>query len=106
MEKQSAGAPTGSDKAQRGNEDKAQRGNEIFERKVRPHVDVEKEARKYVIIDLASEDFEVDRNQRAAFDRLVQRQPEAQSRQTLWLRRVGSRYAHHFGGRLRDEDLR
>ena len=85
--------------------EKAQRGNDIFERKVRPHVDVEEEAQKYVIIDLASEDFEVDRNQRAAFDRLVQRRPEAQG-QTLWLRRVGSQYGHHFGGLLWEEEGR
>lgn len=82
--------------------DKAQRANDIFERKVRPHVDVENEAQKYVIIDVESEDFEVDRNQRAAFDRLAKRRPEARGR-TLWLRRVGSRYGHHFGGRLTEE---
>ena len=79
----------------------ARRGNEIFERKVRPHVDVEKDARKYVAIDVETEDFEVDRNQRAAADRLMKRRPEAQGR--MWLRRVGSRFAHHFGGRLQEE---
>ena len=55
----------------------AQRGNEIFERKVRPRVDVEKDARKYVAIDVETEEFEIDPNQRAATDRLPERQPEA-----------------------------
>jgi hypothetical protein len=83
-----------------GSSSTARRGNDIFERKVRPQVDVEKDARKYVAIDLESEDFEVDRNQRAAADRLMERRPEAQGR--MWLRRVGSRFAHHFGGRLQE----
>ena len=75
-----------------------ERADEIFERKVRPQVDVEQEARKFVVIDVASEDFEVDANQRSAVDRLIERRPEAQG-QTLWSRRVGSPFAHSFGGR-------
>lgn len=82
--------------------DIAQRANEIFERKVRSYVDVEKDARKYVAIDVETGDFEIDRNQRAATDRLIARRPGAQEH--LWLRRVGSRFAHHLGGgRLREE---
>lgn len=80
----------------------AQRGNEIFERVVRPQVDVEEEAHKYVAIDVESEDFEVDSNQRAASDRLLERHPEA--RGCIFFRRVGSRFAHRIGGRLREED--
>lgn len=79
----------------------AERGNEIFEQVVRPQVNVEKDAQKYVAIDTESKDFEVDRNARAAYDRLVERQSEAQGR--VWLRRVGSRFAYHFGGRLQDK---
>ena len=82
--------------------DTARRGNEIFERKVRPQLDVDEDARKYVAIDVETEDFENDVNQRAATDRHTERRPEARGR--LWLRRVGSRFAHHFGGRLREED--
>lgn len=81
--------------------DLAERGNEIFERLVRPQVDLEEEAQKYVAIDTESEDFEVDRDALAAVDRLEERHPEARGR--IWLRRVGSRYAYHFGGRLQDE---
>ena len=79
-----------------------ERGNEIFDRVVRPQVDVEEEAQKFVAIDVDSEDFEIDRNARAAFDRLLERHPEARGR--TWLRRVGSRSAYHFGGRLQKNE--
>jgi len=74
----------------------AEPGEEIFERVVRPHVEDE-EDHKYVAIDTESEDFEVDANQLAALDRLLERHPEARGR--IWFRRVGSRAAHHLGGR-------
>ena len=78
----------------------AERGNEIFERVVRPEVDAESDAQKFVVIDVETEDYEIDANARAAFDRLVERRPDARGR--TWLRRVGSRHAYHFGGRLRE----
>jgi ribosomal protein L16/L10AE len=81
-----------------------ERADEIFERKIRPQVDVEEEAHKYVAIDVESEDFEVDANQLAAADRLIERHPEAEGR--IWFRRVGSRFAHHFGGWPRKEDAK
>lgn len=80
----------------------AERGNEIFERVVRPHVDVEKEAQKFVAIDVDSEEFEVDSNQRAALDGLLERRPDARGR--IFFRRVGSRFAHRIGGRLQEGD--
>ena len=76
--------------------DRAERGNEIFERVVRPEVDVHEDARTFVVIDVETEDYEIDGNARAAFDRLIKRRPEARGR--MWLRRVGSRYGYHFGG--------
>lgn len=80
--------------------ERAEQADEIFERKIRPQVDVDEESHKYVAIDLESEAFEVDANQSAAANRLLERHPEAQGR--IWFRRVGSRFAHHFGGRLRE----
>ena len=80
----------------------AQRGNEIFERVVRPQIDVEEKAQKFVAIDVESEDFEVDSNQRTALDRLLERRPEARGR--IFFRRVGSRFAHRIGGRLQGGD--
>ncbi|WP_263819057.1 hypothetical protein [Salinibacter sp.] len=76
----------------------AERGNEIFERLVRPQVDAEEDAQKYVAIDTGSEDFEVDRDALSAVDRLEERHSDVRGR--IWLRRVGSRAAHHFGGRF------
>jgi len=84
--------------------ERAERANEIFDRVIRPQVDVEEEAHKYVAIDVESEDFEVDANQLAAADRLIERHPEAEGR--IWFRRVGSRFAHHFGGWPREEDAK
>ncbi len=55
----------------------AERANEIFDRVIRPQVDVEEEAHKYVAIDIESEDFKVGANQRVASDRLLERHPEA-----------------------------
>ncbi len=82
---------------------RAERANEIFERVIRPQVDVEEEAHKYVAIDTESEDFEIDADQRAASDRLVERRPEAQGR--IWFRRVGSPITHSIGGRPLGSDL-
>jgi uncharacterized protein (DUF433 family) len=84
-------------------EERGRRADEIFERKIRPQVDVEEEARKYVAIDTESEDFEVHADQRTASDRLLERHPEAQGR--IWFRRVGSPIAHSFGGRPLNEEL-
>lgn len=79
----------------------AERANDIFDRVIRPQVDVEEDAHKYVAIDTETEDFEIDADQRAASDRLLERHPEARGR--IFFRRVGSPYAHHFGGGLREE---
>ena len=82
--------------------ERAEKANAIFERVIRPQVDVEEEAHKYVAIDTESEDFEIDADQRAASDRLLERHPEARDR--IWFRRVGSPYAHHIGGGGRERD--
>jgi hypothetical protein len=80
--------------------ERAERGNDIFERMVRPEVDAEDDAQKFVVIDVETEDDEIGTNARAAFDRLIERRPDARGRS--WLRRVGSRQAYHFGGRLQE----
>ncbi len=74
-------------------EEFARRGEEIFERVVRPRVEGEDE-RKFVLIDIETEDFEVDTDEIAASDRLLARNPDGQ----VWVRRVGSRYVYSFGG--------
>ena len=83
----------------------AERGEEIADRVVRPQLRQlsEDDDRKYVAIDVESEEFEVDANQRAAANRLVERRSEAQGQ--IWFRRVGSPIAHSIGGRSLDSNL-
>lgn len=73
----------------------ARRGNAIFEDRVRPSVDAEAEAHKFVAIDIETGAYEVDESDVEATDRLVERVPDASGR--IWLRRVGSPEAYQFG---------
>jgi hypothetical protein len=73
-------------------EEIAQRGDEIYERVVLPNVGPDDEG-KFVVIDIETGDYEIDRDEVAATDRLVERHPEAKG----WLRQIGSRYAYRFG---------
>jgi hypothetical protein len=54
---------------------------------------------KFVAIDIESGMHEIDADELAAGDRLRARFPGAQ----IWVVRVGSRFAHRFGGRNRRE---
>ena len=76
-------------------EEFARRGNAIFEENVRPTVDVDGEAHKFVAIDIETGAYEVDESDVEATDRLVERCPDAEGR--IWLRRVGYEYAHRLG---------
>jgi hypothetical protein len=76
-------------------EEFARQGNALFEERVRPHVDVEEEAHKFVAIDVETGKYEVDESEVKATDRLVDREPEAEGR--IWLRRVGYEHAHRLG---------
>jgi hypothetical protein len=73
-------------------EEFARRGDELYEREVLPRLRPE-DAGKYALIDIETGDFEIDRDELAASDRLLARKPDAQ----VWFRRVGSRYARRFG---------
>ena len=53
------------------------RGNAIYEEKVRPHVDEETDRGKYVVVDIFSEDYEIDASNSAGNWRLVDRHPGA-----------------------------
>jgi len=73
-------------------EEFAQRGDEIYERVVLPRVRPEDKG-KFVVIDIETSAFEIDRDEIAASDRLLTRLPDAQ----VWLRRVGFDDARRFG---------
>jgi hypothetical protein len=77
-------------------EEFARRGDEMYERDIGPHVDP-KDVGKFVAIDIETGAYALDADDLAACDRLLARLPDAQ----VWLRRVGSRYAHRFGPRSR-----
>lgn len=79
-------------------EEFALRGDSIYERQVRPQVETSHDG-EFVAIDIETGAYEVDRDELAASDRLLARVPNAQ----IWLCRVGSRYARHFGSRPREE---
>jgi hypothetical protein len=73
-------------------EEYARRGDEIYERVPRPTLESGNEGR-FVAIDIETGAYEIDADELAASDRLLARVPNAQ----IWLRRIGSRYAHRFG---------
>ena len=72
----------------------AARGEAIFARDIEQHARSEN-LRNFVLIDIESGDYEVDADEDAASDRLLARRPDAQ----VWMRRVGSPYAHRLGFR-------
>jgi hypothetical protein len=74
------------------------RGGAIFEKDVRPHLKG-RNPQDFVVIDIETGAYEVDVKELAACDRLRERIPAAQ----IFARRVGSRFARHFGGRARPE---
>lgn len=76
-------------------EEFARRGNAIFEERVRPNVDMDADAHKFVAIDVETGAYEVHESDVEVTDRLVEREPGAEGR--IWLRRVGTPDAYHFG---------
>lgn len=77
-------------------EEFAHRGDAIYESELRPILEKGNEG-KFVAIDIETGAYEVDRDELAASDRLMARVSDAQ----IWLRRIGSRYARHFGSHPR-----
>ncbi len=73
-------------------EEFARRGDAIYDNQLRPVLEKDNEG-KFVAIDIETGAYELDSNELAASDRLLKRVPNAQ----IWLRRIGSRYARHFG---------
>jgi hypothetical protein len=73
-------------------EEFARRGDEIYDRDILPKLKTEDNGR-FVAIDIETGDYEIDRNELTATDRLFARHPDAQ----IWLRRIGSRYLYRFG---------
>jgi hypothetical protein len=77
-------------------EEFAKRGDAIFEKHIHPHLK-DKHDDDFVAIGIETGAYEIDASELAACDRLHAHVPDAQ----VWLRKVGSRFARHFGGRGR-----
>jgi hypothetical protein len=65
----------------------------LVESKVRPHLRAADED-KFVAIDIETGEYELDRNEMKAADRLRKRVPDSQ----IWLVHVTLGYLHRFGG--------
>ena len=75
-------------------EEFASRGEAIYANSIEQHTLPEDQG-KFVLIDIESSAYEIDADEMAASNRLFTRYPDAQ----VWMRRVGSPYAYHFGFR-------
>jgi len=77
-------------------EEFSRRGDAIYDRDIASRFE-KTDWGKFVAIDIETGDFEIDADEMAATDRLLARLPDAQ----IWFRRIGSKYARHFGPRPR-----
>jgi hypothetical protein len=73
-------------------EEFARRGDALVESKVRPNL-TEADEDKFVAIDIETGEYELDKNELRAADRLRKRVPDAQ----IWLVHVTFGYLHRFG---------
>ena len=69
------------------------RGDALVESKVRPYLTPADED-KFVAIDIETGEYELDRNEMKAAERLRKRLPDPQ----IWLVHVSLGYLHRFGG--------
>jgi hypothetical protein len=72
----------------------ADRGEKIYAENIKPHIDIEKEKGKFVVIDVDTGDYEIDRRDAAATRRLVDRHPDA----VTYAVRIGRPTAYRMGG--------
>ena len=79
-----------------GKDEFARRGQEIFDRDIRPTLGPADDG-KFVAIDIESGEYEADRDDFTATERLITRKPDAQ----IWLVRAGRPAAYRIGGSSR-----
>jgi len=77
-------------------EEIARRGEEIYERDLRARLDMEENRGKFLVIDIATGAYEIDREDLTATERLLARHPNAM---TYGLR-IGYEAAYELGGHL------
>jgi hypothetical protein len=76
------------------------RGQDLYDRRIKPALKPDDDG-KFVAIDTESGDYEIDRDDYQATERLLQRHQDAQ----IWLMRVGRAAAYHIGGRRVPKNL-
>ena len=72
-------------------EDIARRGGEVFARQVRPLLTPQDDG-KFVAVDVATGEYEIDGDDYAAVTRLADRKPSAE----IWLTRAGEKAAYRI----------
>ena len=90
--KKSQGKAMPATQARYSKEEFAQRGDTLYERDIRPVVEAGNEGR-FVVIDIETGAYEIDRDDYTATERLRRRQPDAQ----IWLLRIGRQATHRIG---------
>ena len=73
-------------------EEIAQRGQRLYEQKIRSQLD-ESETGKFLVLDIETGQYEIDRDEIAALKRAKEKNPKA----ALYLLRVGSETAYKLG---------
>jgi hypothetical protein len=73
-------------------EELAQRGQALYDSGIRQQVEARNEG-KIIAIDIETGDFEISEDTLIASDRLLERNPDAQT----WFIRIGHRGVHRFG---------
>jgi hypothetical protein len=81
------------------NEEIGQLAEQIYRRSIRDKV-MPQHKDKFLIVDIVSDDYEIDEDDLAAEERLRARRPDG----VLFLRRVGYPTAYTLGGRMQEED--
>ena len=82
----------------------ADKGERIYTKNIKADIDLEKESGKFVIIDVDSGDYEIDKRDAVASRRLHERRPNG----VFYGIRIGFPAAYRMGGRffLRKDDQR
>jgi hypothetical protein len=74
----------------------ARRGEAIYQRDLRARLETEENRGKFLIIDIATGDYEIDREDLAATERLLARNPHT----VTYGLRIGYEAAYELGGHL------
>ncbi len=78
----------------------ADKGERIYAETIEPLIDFERERGNFIVIDVDSGDYEIDKRDAEASRRLRERRPHG----NLYGLRVGFAAAYRMGGRLRMRD--